>query len=126
MKSAKSGKLYFKAGAIHNKDNGDDVWVELMCFGSQAQALYEMLKKGSILKVTGSVKSEEKPDKSGDGVRVFNTLFVDEAVIPTKNGLVTVDEFWTDNGTASSNGPTTEPQATTDRGWSHFEKRNCP
>jgi single-stranded DNA-binding protein len=109
FKESKSGQSFFKANSVHDKDTGEAVWVTLLGFKGIGVNLAKYIKKGTLLKASGSVKTEEYEDKKNGGMGIQNSLFVDSVLIPTDNGIVKIDAF----GVTLPSNPE-ETKATTD------------
>lgn len=95
--SARSGKSFLSFKAVHEREDGEKVWVDCLAFGLVGKALDGKLTKGKKILVTGNVKTEEKPNSKDPGKMYVNrTLFINEAKVPMGDKLVTVDEFYTE------------------------------
>ena len=92
LKTSAKGVSFFKANAVHDKQDGEAVWLTVLGFKGISKSLAEHIKKGSLLKVSGKVTTKEYQKKDG-GMGIDNSLIVDSALVSTAAGLVEIDEF---------------------------------
>jgi single-stranded DNA-binding protein len=95
-KVSKTGKNFLSFKAVHEKDDGEKVWLNCLAFGLIGSSLKSHLAKGRRCMLSGTLKTKEYQKKDG-GVGIDNTLFVNEAKVADGDKLVTIDEFTTEN-----------------------------
>ena len=95
--STKNQKSFLAFKCVHEREDGEKVWIDALAFGLLGKVLAGKLTKGKKVLLTGKVKTEEKPSTKDPGeVFVNRTLFVNEAKIADGDKLVTIDEFYTE------------------------------
>jgi hypothetical protein len=93
-KVSPAGKKYIKATGLHEKDDGTNVWLNLMAFkGVRTGLLNAGFNKGSLAKITGQLKEKEYQKADGT-VGVDKTVFLDSVKLITDDGLVKIDNFY--------------------------------
>jgi single-stranded DNA-binding protein len=88
-----AGKNFTKFKAVHEKDDGEQVWIQVLAPGSLGESVAPHVVKGRKVKVSGGLKVTENLSPK-DGKMYKNTaIFANSFKVVVGGKLVEIDEF---------------------------------